>query len=121
MSGLLVLQIVMVIFYIWWRCLNLMDGDFNPIHEGILLIIFIFVFALVSRLPAALQERQDVFCKPYIGQTIMKKQIPNYLIFKDDEFVEGFDEEHRWFETKKVGDLFTKEDCKKIKNKESLY
>ena len=45
----------------------------------------------------------------------MKKQIPNYLIFKDDKFVEGFDEEHQWFESKKIGDLFTKEDCKKIK------
>ena len=112
MNGLLELQIVIVLLYLWWRCLY---GDFDPIQEGIYLIIFIFVFALISRFPAALEEEQDTFCKPYIGQTIMKKQIPNYLIFKDDKFVEGFDEEHQWFESKKIGDLFTKEDCKKIK------
>ena len=113
MNGLLVLQIVIVLLYLWWRCLY---GDFDPIQEGIYLIIFIFVFALISRFPAALEEEQDTFCKPYIGQTIMKKQIPNYLIFKDDKFVEGFDNEHQWFESKKIGDLFTKEDCKKIKS-----
>ena len=62
------------------------------------------------------KENQNTLCKQYVGQTIIKKQIPNYLIFKDDKYVEGFDNEHQWFESKKIGDLFTKEDCKKIKS-----
>ena len=64
MNGLLVLQIVIVLLYLWWRCLGY--GDFDPIQEGIYLIIFIFVFALISRFPAVLEEEQDTFCKPYI-------------------------------------------------------
>ena len=61
-------------------------------------------------------EKEIALLEEYVGQTIIKKQIPNYLIFKDDKYVEGFDNEHQWFESKKIGDLFTKEDCKKIKS-----
>ena len=78
MNGLLVLQIVIVLLYLWWRCLGY--GDFDPIQEGIYLIIFIFVFALISRFPAVLEEESSVYAPARGGRARGARACPRRLI-----------------------------------------
>lgn len=117
-------QIIFIIIglFVVWRTIKIItnscNGDFNYIGEVIEIVMvsgWLLFYNYMIDINEKNEKKYDNLCKQYVGQTIMKKQIPNYLIFKDDKYVEGFDEEHQWFETKKPGDLFTKEDCKKIK------
>lgn len=94
---------------------NSCDGNFNYIGKVIGIVMVSCWLLFYNFLIDSNEKKHDNLCKPYIGQTIMKKQLPDLLIFKDDKFLKTYSDEQQWFESKKIGDLFTKEDCKKIK------
>ena len=97
--------------------------------KEIILILCISGFLLLFNVFYNNTEKQRmVLCQPYIGQTIIKKQLPNLLVFKDDkflrvwydtkqwyEFLRVWYDTKQWYENKKVGDTLKKEECKYIK------
>ena len=110
------MTVIIIGLFAMWGTMEIITnscaGNFNYIGKVIGIVMVSCWLLFYNFLIDSNEKKHDNLCKPYIGQTIMKKQIPNYLIFKDDKFVEGFDEEHQWFESKKIGDTLTKEDCK---------
>ena len=104
-------------FVIWRGSELCLDFDImNLIKEIIIIFCFSGLLLLFNVFYNNNEKYRMVLCQPYIGQTIIKKQLPNLLVFKDDKFLIIRYDAKQWFERKKVGDLFTKEDCKKIKN-----
>ena len=114
---LLELTIFAGAMFVIWRGSELYsDFDImNLIKEIFIIFCFSGFLLLFNVFYNNIEKHRMVLCQPYIGQTIMKKQLPDLLIFKDDKFLKTYSDEQQWFESKKIGDLFTKEDCKKIK------
>ena len=92
------------------------DKEYNQFKEDMfiktLVCLGIFIFFLVLIISS--QKRHDNLCQPYIGKTIIKKQLPDLLIFKDDKWLKTSSAEQQWFESKVVGDTLKKEECEKV-------
>ena len=116
--------------FAFWRGVSLYD-DFDVtemIKEIILILCFSGFLLLFNVFYNNTEKQRMVLCQPYIGQTIIKKQLPNLLVFKDDkflrvwydtkqwyEFLRVWYDTKQWYENKKVGDTLKKEECKYIK------
>ena len=82
--------------------------------EIILILCFSGFLLLFNVFYNNTEKQRMVLCQPYIGQTIIKKQLPDLLVFKDDKFLRVGDDTKQWYENKKVGDTLKKEECKYI-------
>ena len=103
--------------FAFWRGVSLYD-DFDVtemIKEIILILCFSGFLLLFNVFYNNTEKQRMVLCQPYIGQTIIKKQLPNLLVFKDDKFLRVWYDTKQWYENKKVGDTLKKEECKYIK------
>lgn len=116
---LLELQIYAWAMFALWRGVSLYD-DFDVtemlpqiIKEIILILCFSVFLSLFNVFYNNTEKQRMVLCQPYIGQTIIKKQLPNLLVFKDDKFLRTWYDK-QWYENKKVGDTLKKEECKYI-------
>ena len=83
-------------------------------REIILILCFSGFLLLFNVFYNNTEKQRMVLCQPYIGQTIIKKQLPDLLVFKDDKFLRVGDDTKQWYENKKVGDTLKKEECKYI-------
>ncbi len=120
---LLELTIFVGAMFVIWRGSELYsDFDIMNLIKEIFIIFCFSGFLLLFNVFYNNNEKyRMVLCQPYIGQTIMKKQLPDLLIFKDDKFLIIQYDAKQWFENKKVGDTLKKEECKAIDWKSLPY
>ena len=114
---LLELTIFAGAMFVIWRGSELYsDFDImNLIKEIFIIFCFSGFLLLFNVFYNNNEKHRMVLCQPYIAQTIIKKQLPNLLIFKDDKFLRVWYRSKQWYENKKVGDTLKKEECRYIK------
>ena len=116
-------QIIVIIIglFVVWKTIKIItnagNGDFNYIGEVIEIVMvsgWLLFYNYMIDINEKNEKKYDNLCKQYVGQTIMKKQLPNLLVFKDDKFLRVWYDTKQWYENKKVGETLKKEECKYI-------
>ena len=112
------MTVIIIGLFAMWGTMEIITnscaGNFNYIGKVIGIVMVSCWLLFYNFLIDSNEKKHDNLCKPYIGQTIMKKQLPDLLIFKDDKFLIIQYGAKQWFENKKVGDTLKKEECKAI-------